>query len=178
MRRLLLVVALLSLGCTAALAGPFYVGASAIKTNLQQDDLGGSFDASDTTYKAFVGFHFLKFLGLEANYVDFGSLEDTSAGIDLSVDATAYDLFLVGVLPLGSHFELFAKAGYFKWDRNADASGAVTGTDTDSGSDPVYGAGMSIIFGKHIGLRLEYEKYDMSDVDKLEQESAGIEIRF
>jgi len=178
LRRLMLVVGLLSFASTAALAGPLYFGASAIKTNLQQDDLGGSFDASDTTYKAFVGFHFLKFLGLEASYVDFGSLEDTSAGIDLSVDSTAYDLFLLGVLPLGSHFELFAKAGLFMWDRNADASGAVTGTDTDSGTDPVYGAGMSIIFGKHIGLRLEYERYGMSDVDKLEQESAGIEIRF
>jgi hypothetical protein len=27
-------------------------------------------------------------------------------------------------------------------------------------------------------VRLEYEQYKMSDVDKLEQESAGIELRF
>jgi len=178
LRKMTMVLGLLLLGSTAALAGPFYVGASAMKTNLQVDDLGGSFDASDTTYKAFVGFRFLKFLGLEGSYIDFGTLEDSSAGIDLSVDATGYDLFLVGVLPLGKHFELFAKAGYFKWDRNADASGTMSGSDSDSGNDPVYGAGAAFIFGKHIGLRLEYEKFDMSDVDTLEQESVGVDFRF
>jgi hypothetical protein len=178
LRRILMVVALVSLGSTAALAGPFYVGASAMKTNLNIDDAGASFDASDTTYKAFVGFRFLKFLGLEASYIDFGTLDDSTSGIDLSVDATGYDLFLVGVLPIGKHFELFAKAGYFSWDRNADASGVVSGSDSESGSDPVYGAGLAFILGKHIGIRVEYEKYDMTDVDTLDQESAGIDFRF
>ena len=178
LRRMMVVVAMLSLGSTAVLAGPFYFGASAMKTNLQVDDLGGSFDASDTTYKAFVGFRFMKFLGFEASYIDFGSLDDSSSGIDLSVDATAYDLFAVGVLPLGKHFELFAKAGLFKWDRNADASGATSGSESDSGSDPVYGAGAAFIIGKHIGIRIEYETFEMSDVDKLEQESVGVDFRF
>ncbi len=168
----------LLLGSTTALAGPFYVGASAGKTNLQVDDLGGSFSSSATTYKAFAGFRFMKFFGIEASYVDFGSPEDSDAGVDLSVDATAWDAFAVGVLPLGKHFELFAKAGLFRWDRNAEASGAVTDSSSDTGTDPVYGAGMAFKIMKHLAIRLEYEKFKMSDIDSLTQSSAGVDFRF
>ncbi|HYV85363.1 MAG TPA: outer membrane beta-barrel protein [Patescibacteria group bacterium] len=178
MRRLMMAFGLLVLCSTAAMAGPFYIGASAAKTNLKVDELGDSFDSSDTTYKAFAGFRFFKFFGLEGGYVDFGNQNDTTSGIDLSVDATAWDLFAVGVLPLGKHFELFGKFGYFRWDRNAEASGAVTDSDSSSGNNPVYGAGMAFVFGKHFAVRLEYEKYQMSDVDDLNQESAGLELRF
>jgi OmpA-OmpF porin, OOP family len=179
LRRLMMAVGVLLLCSTATMAGPFYIGASAAKTNLNVDELGDSFDSSDTTYKAFAGFRFFKFFGLEGGYVDFGNQNDTSSsGIDLSVDATAWDLFAVGVLPIGKHFELFGKFGYFRWDRNAEASGAVTDSDSSTGNNPVWGAGMAFVFGKHFGVRLEYEKYQMSDVDNLHQESAGLELRF
>jgi OOP family OmpA-OmpF porin len=178
LRRIMLSVGLLWLGSTAVLAGPFYVGASAAKTNLQEDDLNGSFDASDTTFKAFAGFRFLKFLGVEGGYVDFGSLEDTNAGTNTTVEGNAYDIFVVGVLPIGKHFELFAKGGVFQWDRDADSDGLLSGNDSDSGTDPVWGAGMAFVLGSHIGIRLEFERYEMSDIDSLDQESAGLEIRF
>jgi len=178
LRRILLAVGLLWLGTTVALAGPFYVGASAAKTNLEEDDLNGSFDASDTTFKAFAGFRFLKFLGVEGGYVDFGSLEDTNAGTSTTVEGNAYDLFAVGVLPIGKHFELFGKFGVFQWDRDSDSDGLLSGSDSDSGTDPVWGAGLAVIFGSHIGLRLEFERYEMSDVDSLDQTSAGLELRF
>jgi OOP family OmpA-OmpF porin len=181
LRRMMLVVGMLALCSTATMAGPFYIGASAAKTNLQANDinsLNDSFDSSKTTYKAFVGYRFIKFFGLEGGYVDFGNQSDSNNGIDLSVDATAWDLFAVGVLPIGKHFELFGKFGYFRWDRNAEASGVVTGSTNDTGNNPVYGGGMAFVFGKHFGVRLEYERYKMSDVDNLNQESAGIELRF
>src|SRR5206468_8278013 len=61
LRKTLFAIMFLLFGSTMALAGPFYVGASAGKTNLQVDDLGGSFSSSATTYKAFAGFRFMKF---------------------------------------------------------------------------------------------------------------------
>jgi OOP family OmpA-OmpF porin len=178
MRRLMMVVGMLLLCSTATLAGPFYIGASAAKTNLKVDESSDTFNSSATTYKAFAGYRLFKFFGLEGGYVDFGNQSDSSSGIDLSVDATAWDLFAVGVVPIGKHFELFGKFGYFRWDRNAEASGAVTSSDSTTGNNPVYGAGMAFVFGKHFGVRLEYEKYKMSDVDNLNQESAGLELRF
>lgn len=178
LRRFMLLVGILLLGSTAALAGPFYIGASAAKTDLKVDDLGDSFDLSDTTYKVFAGFRFIKYFGLEGGYVDFGNSEDVGSGIDLSVDATAWDLFAVGILPIGKHFELFGKYGYFWWDRHAEASGVVISSEDESGGNPVYGAGMAFVFGEHFGVRLEYEKYKMSDVESLSQQSLGFEFRF
>jgi OOP family OmpA-OmpF porin len=178
LRRLMIVIGILLLASTATMAGPFYFGASAAKTNLQVEDLNGTYDDSDTTYKAFVGYRFIKYFGIEGGYVDFGTFNDETSGIDLEVDSTAWDLFVVGILPLGTWFELFGKAGYFQWDRNAETSGLVTGTENDSGNNLVYGGGMAFVFGKHFALRLEYERYEMNDVENLDQESAGIEFRF
>jgi OOP family OmpA-OmpF porin len=178
LRKVLMVAGALLLGSTVTMAGPFYVGASAARTNLQASDQGGSFDTNTSSYKLYAGFRFMKFFGIEASYVSFGSPSDSDAGIDLSVDATAYDLFAVGVLPMGKHFEVFAKAGYFRWDRTTDTSGAVNGSSSDSGSDPVYGVGAAFKFGKHLAVRVEYEEYKMSDVDKLTQGSAGVDFRF
>lgn len=178
LHRFMILVGILLLGTTATLAGPFYIGASAAKTDLKVDNLGDSFDLSDTTYKAFVGYRFIKYFGLEGGYVDFGNSNDVDSGIDLSVDATAWDLFAVGILPIGKHFELFGKYGYFQWDRHAEASGVVISSEDESGNNPVYGGGLAFVFGKHFGVRLEYEKYKMSDVENLTQESAGFEFRF
>lgn len=181
LRRFMIFVGILVLGTTASLAGlsgPFYIGASAAKTDLEVDDLGDSFDDSDTTYKVFAGYRFIKYFGLEAGYVDFGNFNDVGSGIDLSVDATAWELFAVGILPLGKYFELFGKYGYFNWDRHAEATGIVISDEEESGSSPVYGAGMAFVFGEHFAVRLEYEKYKMTDVESLSQQSAGLEFRF
>jgi OOP family OmpA-OmpF porin len=174
----LLPITCLLLGSTAAVAGPFYVGASVGKTDLQVNDLGGSFSSSATTYKAFAGFRFMKFFGIEGGYVDFGSQEDSDAGTDLSVDATAWDAFAVGILPFGKHFEMFAKAGLFRWERSTDSSGAVADSSSDTGTNPVYGVGAAFKIMKHLAVRLEYEKFKMNDIDSLTQSSAGVDFRF
>jgi len=178
LRRFMILVGMLMLCSTATLAGPFYIGASAAKTDLEVDNLGDSFDLSDTTYKVFVGYRFIKYFGLEGGYVDFGNSSDVGSGIDLSVDATAWDLFVVGILLIGKYFELFGKYGYFQWDRHAEASGIVISEEDESGNNPVYGAGMAFVFGEHFGVRLEYERYKMSDVENLSQQSLGFEFRF
>lgn len=183
LRRSLILAGMLLLGSTCALAVGqdetpyFYLGASAAKTDLELDELGASFDASDTTYKAFVGVRFVRWFAIEGGYVDFGNVNDVDNGIDLSVDATAWDGFVVGVLPIGDHFEIFAKYGLFWWDRNAEASGIVTEEESDNGSNPVYGAGLAITW-EHFAIRAEYERYEMDDVENLNQTSAGIEFRF
>ena len=170
-------IACLLLGSTMTLAGPFYVGASAGKTNLQDDDLGGSFNSSATTYKVFAGFRFMKFFGIEGGYVDFGSTDDSDAGVDLSVDATAWDAFAVGVIPMGL-FEVFAKAGYVRWSSDVKFSGATSGSSSDSGSDRAYGVGIALKLVKILAIRAEYERFDVKDTDKADLASVGVAFRF
>ena len=164
-------------GAPLAHAG-IYFGASVGDANVSQEDGGFDFSSSDTAYKAFVGWSFFKFFGIEASYLDLGTQEDeVTPGTDVSVDATAWDAFVVGQLPLGKHFELFAKAGIVVWDTSTSISG-ITGDSSDDGNDPAYGAGLKFKFGHFFGIRAEYERFDIEDTDKVDMASVGAEFRF
>ena len=175
-RFLCILLSVMCLSAGAALAGPIYVGASVGDTTIEASDNGFDFNDSDGSYKVFGGFRFLKFLGVEGSYVDFGSPSDSSGGTDVKVDATAWDAFAVGVLPLGSHFEIFAKLGLVVWDTDTAIEGL--GSDSDSGTDSTYGAGVAFIFGKHLGVRAEYERFEIENTDKVDMVSIGADFRF
>ncbi len=171
-----ILVVILGLSTGAALAGPFYVGASVVDSKVKVEDSGFDFDSSDTSYKVYAGFQFFKFFGVEGSYLDFGSLDDDVSGTDVTVDATGWDAFAVGILPFGDHFQIFGKFGWLFWDSDTKASGS--SSDSDSGNDTAYGAGIEIIIGKHFGIRGEYERYDIEDTEKVETYSIGADFRF
>ena len=176
MRKLGILLFVVTMSIGASLAGPFYVGASIGDTSVKVDDPAGNFNASDTSFKAFAGYRFMKFFGVEGSYIDFGSPDDSVGGTDVSIDATAFDAFAVGVLPIGDHFEVFGKLGLLFWDTDIDVSGV--GSDSDSGNDTAWGVGAAFIFGKHLGVRAEYEVFDIEDTDDVNMFSVGAEWRF
>jgi len=177
-RRLLLTILVLGV-CTATAHAGVFVGASVGDAKLSVDDSGFSFDESDFAYKIYGGFTFIKFFAVEASYVDLGSPKDTvSPGVDATIDITAWDVYGVGILPLGKHIEIFGKAGFVFWDSKTKFSGALTGSGSESDSDTAYGAGINFKLGDHIGIRAEYEVFDVSDVDTLDMASVGVNIRF
>jgi len=180
MRKLLIGVALLAVCClpAPAAAGDIVLGASVGKSELSFADAGLEFDASDSGWKAYGGFRFFKFFGLQAGYVDLGAPDDSVAGIDLSVDATGWDAFAEGVLPIGSHFELFAKAGYVLWESETTLSGLVSEVTEDDGNDLSYGVGAAFILGKLVGIRAEWERFDVEEADDVNFISLGIDFRF
>ena len=178
MKRML--VAVLVIGaCTMTAHAGLFVGGSVGDSSLNDSDTSLDFNSSETGYKIFAGFTFVKFFALEAAYVEFGSAEDEVApGTDAKIDPTGWDVYVVGKLPLGKHFDLFAKAGVIVWDAESSFSGAINGSSDENGNDLCYGAGFSIIFAKHFAIRAEYERFDIADVDKLEMTSVGAEFRF
>ncbi len=141
-----------------------YAGASVTQTALDVDDV--DFDEDDTGLKVFGGWTFFKFLGLEASYYDMGSPANNLADVDL----TAFGLTARGILPIGDHLELFAKAGYMAWDIESSL-----GDDDDT--DLTYGAGAAWVFGGHISIRAEYEILDVDGAD-VDLFSLGAAFRF
>ena len=142
---------------TAAVAGAdsgFYIGAGVGDAGFEATD--SDFDESDTAYKVFggynIGFIPLVDFAVEASYVDFGS---PSAG-DVSVDSSSLNAFGLAGLSFGP-FGIFAKAGVSNWDTEA-------GSDSDSGTDPVYGLGARFAIGS-FAVRAEYEVYDFDKAD-------------
>ena len=107
----------------------FYAGAGVGTFNLDIDepgDVGGAFDrysSDDTAWKAFVGWRMNPYLAFEGAYVNLGSPDDTLApDTKLTVETDGFAPYVVGTLPIGDWFEVFAKAGYYWYDVEARLS--------------------------------------------------------
>jgi len=178
MKRLL--VAVLVLGaCTMTAHAGLFLGGSVGDVSVKGSASTFDFSGSATGSKLYGGFTFIKFFAVEASYVDFGSSDDDiSSTTDLKIDPTGWDVYAVGKLPIGKHFEIFGKLGIIVWDAETTLSGASSSSSDESGSDSAWGGGMAFVFGKHFAVRAEYESFDISDLDTLDMTSIGAEFRF
>jgi len=165
----------------AKIYGGLGIGQSSTSDFSASDVDDGSFissstDDSDTGWKGFVGYRFLKFLSVELAYVDLGefSINAQSDGtgifapgdVRFSADSDTIALQAMGILPLGERFSIYAKYGYHKWDAKLRASDSLTsGSDSEDGEDPMYGLGVNFGLKGAGSIRLEYELYEIDDVD-------------
>ncbi len=163
MRFKLAFVAALALLASPAWAAPegsgFYAGAGLGSSDLSADGFSGN----DFSFKVFAGYDFMKYVGVEAAYMDGGSPSDHGFSIDL----TGWDLAVRGILPLGDRGEVFAKVGWVWWDVNADEFGS------DNGNDLMYGVGGGFRFTDHFGLRAEWERMDIEQTDSADLWTIG-----
>jgi hypothetical protein len=157
----------------------FYLGGSVGSTGIEIDDtdLGETFDEDDFSWKLFGGYNFalgdVVTLGVEGAYVDLGGPSTEILDIPIGLEATSFNVF--GTLgfdigPVG----IFGKAGWANWDVEAFIDDIRI---DDDGSDAVYGVGLRLMLGS-VELRGEYEIYDVSDVEDLAMASLGIAFRF
>lgn len=161
----------------------FYVGAGVGNAAVEATDsnpIDGAelnFDESDAGIKVFAGYNFgvlpLLNLAVEGGYIDFGAPDGTIAGQRLTYEVNGFDAFGLAGANLGPVL-LFAKGGMISWD-----SDSVVGSrrGDDSGTDPAYGVGLQFqLFS--IGVRAEYERYEVSDFRSLDLMSASATYTF
>ena len=128
----LILVTFLALTATSANADSgFSLGASAGYVTIADSDATVDFDGNDVGYKVFGSYMFNNFFGLEGGYVDFGAPDTDILASNFSIEATGWNAYLVGNLPLGDTFDLFAKAGAVKWDADSFIDGINVDTDED-----------------------------------------------
>jgi hypothetical protein len=154
----------------------FSVGASIGYANIENDDPAFDFDANDTGYKLFANYSFANYLGFEGGFIDFGEPSDDVLGFPGKIDAQGYTLYGVGRLPLADSVELFGKAGVISWDADSIVDGALVGAD--DGDDLALGFGASWNANGTLGLRAEYEWFDIPDADNVWMASLGFVLRF
>jgi OOP family OmpA-OmpF porin len=171
----LAVAALAAAGSAAAQDNQsgFYAGAGVGSFNLDiddPDDVGTTFDrysSDDTAWKAFAGWRMNPYLSFEAAYVNLGSPDDVIApDTKLTVETDGLAPYVVGTLPIGDWFEVFAKAGYYWYDVESRVASPL-GSASDSTSDEAFTwtAGVGLNVFEHLNFRLEYEQFDIDDVD-------------
>lgn len=182
------IVAMLVLGASSALAGGkgFYAGAQLgygenddfVSANDDGSLSGINEDTDDLSYKVYGGYNFNSHVGVEAGYSDYGdtSFDATSDGSgnswvagDVATDfeANGYGANVVGRLPIGDRWTLFASAGIFSWDTTESftENGVVTEVDKNSGTDATYGVGAEYDIGNpdDVVIRAEYSTVDVDD---------------
>jgi hypothetical protein len=160
----------------------FYVGAGYVRAQVNNvlGTTGYGFKIDDNAWKAIVGFRPIPPFAVEANYVDLGHQSHGLLGGNPygRADARAFDIFGVGLLPLGP-FDLYGKAGGARWTLSADSSGPnSTLFHLDrNGTSFVWGAGIQAHWGP-VGGRLEYEHFNMPYTDGARLYTAAVTFTF
>lgn len=104
------------------------------------------FNGTDLGYRVFAGAMFGRFIGLEVGYVNLGEVEDqvelnipavsgpapdnilcnncrpeTDVFLGLTDEIDGIDVFVIGALPMGESWDIFAKLGLIDWESNFQA---------------------------------------------------------
>jgi opacity protein-like surface antigen len=168
----------LSTGAQAADNG-IYIGVGVGQSTVEIDDVGGvnnfDFEGEDVGYKVIAGIRPLDWLAFEANYVNFGEPDDTLAGQRLRSEGDGIGAYALGLLATGP-VDLFAKAGVISWDSELTNPQLGRIAD-DDGTDLAYGAGVQFRL-LSLGVRAEYEIFDIDDVDDANMISVSVTYTF
>jgi len=153
----------------------FYLGAGVGEMNTNVKDVFGSgykFDENDVGFKLFGGYKFFPWLSVEGAYIDGGSpeiKESDGAGTTakLGIELQSFVAAAVFTLPIGEQFELFIKPGFAYWEANTSVSLTSPSfsdsfDERDNGSAFFLGGGAGFNFTENLGVRLEYEWFDVA----------------
>ena len=173
-------VALLGLAAIASTAAcadeGLSLGASVGYVNIEDNEPGFDFEANDTGYKLYANYEFTNKLAIEGGYIDFGKPEDVVLGLPGEIDASGWNLYGVGNLPLSDGVDVFAKVGVVSWEADSIIDGILV--DTEDGTDLALGFGGRWQAGDALGLRAEVDWFDIDEADSVWMASIGFELRF
>jgi len=146
-------------------------------------DTGRDFDGSDFAYKILGGWQWNKYIAFEAEWFDGGKPDDNfdfsysdpevefDGQLTIEADTTGWVLSVLGIWPFGDSFNLFAKLGFVMWD--VEGRGVIKVPDFDiqesgslgseSGTDFAWGIGGTWNFMDNMGLRAEYQQFELDD---------------
>jgi hypothetical protein len=171
MRKLLFVMVLaLGAGVAHADNGMLYVGAGLTNDNLR-DIAATNSNLSSTNWKVWAGFRPISMFAVEADYMDLGSQNVTSAiaggTSSTHIDYKAFAGYAVGYLPIPMpYLDVFAKAGLARWTSSGGSTTAVGPGPasffslSDNGTQFAWGVGGQVHFS-NFGARLEYEDFSI-----------------
>jgi len=152
----------------------WYLGGGIGQFNAQIDDFNevddtvDRWDEDDTAYKLFGGYRLNKVLAFELAYINLGEPSGAVVpGINVDSSVDGFAPYVVGTLPLGNFFEVYARLGYFFYDATLGVEDTLDNRvefDEES-EDLVYGAGIGANIGEKLNIRFEYEKFDLEGLD-------------
>jgi outer membrane immunogenic protein len=165
-------------------ADGFYIGAGAGAATFRENFDVGKVESGDVAYKGFVGWRFGRIpiidLAVEAAYTDFGQPSQRTAP-GTSAFAQNADIKLRGpslagllILPVGP-IDLYGKGGVIDWKAEQTVGGS---SINRSGTDSFYGVGIGVLIGGRFGIRAEYERFEVKDLDRVDMATVSVHWQF
>lgn len=158
-------------------ADGLYLGAGIGLATIRGDIDAETLDSDDTAARFFAGWRFDQIpvidLAIEGAYTDFGRPAQSIDGREVRYNLDGASVAGLLILPVGP-LDFYGKVGALSW-RSELSDGA--STTERSGFDPFYGAGFGFYIWK-IGIRAEYERFDIKDVDRVEMFSLQALFQF
>lgn len=172
-----------ALAADVASASAWYLGAGAGQSKAKLDDssinavltgagvTAATKDETDFSYKLFAGYQINRYFAVEGGYFNLGeySFTTTTASAKTLIGSMknhrGANLDVLGILPLGDKFSLFARLGV-QSSKTSDLFGgtAVAGfAPSKNKTDYKAGAGAEFDFTKNVGVRAEWERYRVSN---------------
>lgn len=140
--------------------GATYFGINAGQSKFRLNNGGDGFaaDSGKTAYSLYGGSYFSNNLGLELGYTDFGRINRAGG----STKADAFNVSLVGKLPLSPSFNLLGRLGttYGRTDVSTQPASGITG-GSQSSWNMSYGIGAQYSFTSNLSAVLQYDEYRM-----------------
>ena len=178
--KLVLVLIVMSLPITSFAQGVYFGGSFAntdFDSNLEAVD--GSADDSDSGYKILIGNRFTPNVAGEIGFVQFGKTSFTGDSFivdpfiffvspTLTLEAEIEALTFSGVFStnLVGDVSVFGRLGMALWDAEFTASTSLgSASESHDGTDIFFGLGIQTMVNENLGLRLEYEIYNLDPTD-------------
>lgn len=130
-------------------------------------------DDNELSYKLFAGYHYNRYLTFEGGYFNLGSFTFNATTVPAGTlngavkNTVGANFDVLGTLPLTERFSLFARAG-IQSSKTRDlfsSNGFVLRAPTPSKNLTSYKAGLGagFDFTRNVGMRVEWERYRISD---------------
>jgi opacity protein-like surface antigen len=127
-----------------------------------------SCDTTNTAWKAYLGYQFNKWIGLEGGYVKFGDVNASglvgSTPVSAQTQTWGVPVYAVGSIPIpldsaGKYkISVLGKLGAIYWDQQRNSS-LPGNSGSGTGWDFAWGAGVQLTLSEHLGIRGEWEKF-------------------
>lgn len=131
----------------------------------------------ETPWDVDAGYRFSRYLGLEASYVQLGTVRYSALGTEkslfgsgplavaLNIKSRGPALALVGTLPLSNNLELAVRLGDYEGKTITDffakgSGGSNSGSDSKTSASLMGGIGMDYIVAAHWVVRLDYTHFN------------------
>lgn len=162
---LLMVAALLSPAAQAE--NELYAGVGVGYSTYSINDI--DFEGANFASRQFVGYTYGDYVGVEAGYINFGTVNDTvlvapGEALNDGIKTWGYNLSLVGRYPLNDQLHAIAKLGMVRWDSKATLEGSSLPVKTD-GDDLIWGAGLDFRGSNRFHFRVEGEFVNIEFAD-------------